>query len=314
MKVFITGGAGFVGSHVVDRLIGENEIVVYDNLSSGERSFIQKHEGSKNFTFIEGDLIDRPLLEKSIKGSDAVYHFAANPDIRYGIEYTDTDLTQGTIATYNVLEAMRLADVKKIIFSSSSVVYGEPHQFPTSEDYGPMLPISLYGASKLACEGLITSFSHTFGITSWIFRFANIIGKRQTHGLLVDLIAKLDKNKTVLPVLGDGLQEKSYLYIDDCIDGILYAVGHANESMNVYNLSAGDQISVSEIVSIFAKKYTEMTHSQFEISYENKSRGWQGDVVKVKLDAAKINSLGWSARYSSKRAIEKTVEDLLGGA
>ena len=194
------------------------------------------------------------------------------------------------------------------------MVYGEPHQFPTSEDYGPMLPISLYGASKLACEGLITSFSHTFGITSWIFRFANIIGKRQTHGLLVDLIAKLDKNKTVLPVLGDGLQEKSYLYIDDCIDGILYAVGHANESMNVYNLSAGDQISVSEIVSIFAKKYTEMTHSQFEISYENKSRGWQGDVVKVKLDAAKINSLGWSARYSSKRAIEKTVEDLLGGA
>lgn len=313
MRILVTGGAGFVGSHLVDRLAKSHQIVVYDNLSSGRKDFLGKHFGSKRFDFIQGDLLDLPLLKKSMKDVDFVFHLAANPDIRLGIQVTDTDLMQGTMVTYNVLEAMRTAGVKNIVFSSSSVVYGEPSVFPTPENYGPLLPISLYGASKLASEGLIASFCHTFGMRSWIFRFANIIGRRQTHGALVDFIAKLEKNKKTLHVLGDGMQKKSYLYVDDCIDGILFGVRKARAEVNYFNLSAGDQVTVREIVDIFAKEYRDTRCTDFKIQYEKKPRGWQGDVIEMMLDPHKINSLGWRARFSSRQAVTKAVADLLCG-
>lgn len=313
MKLFITGGAGFVGSHLVDRLIDKHDIVVYDNLSSGRLEFLVNHLKNKRLRFVKKDLLDLDSVKQAMKGTDAVIHLAANPDIRYGIKHTDIDLKQGTVVTYNVLEAMRDNKIKNIVFSSSSVVYGEPERFPTPEDYGPLFPISLYGASKLACEGLISSFCHTFGMQSWIFRFANIIGRRQTHGALVDFIAKLRNKRRLLKVLGDGTQKKSYLYIDNCVDGIIYGFTHAAGEVNVFNLSAGDQITVREIVDIFARKYKDFTRTDFRIVYEKKKRGWRGDVREMLLDPKKINELGWKAGMTSREAVEKTVDNLLRG-
>jgi len=311
VNIFITGGAGFVGSHLVDRFLGKHAVTVYDNLSSGRKEYISRHLANKRFRFVRGDLLNLPALKRAIRGADAVFHLAANPDIRHGIRVTNVDLRQGTVATYNVLEAMRTAGVKKIVFSSSSVVYGEPRQFPTPESYGPLLPISLYGASKLASEGLITSFCHTFGMRSWIFRFANIIGRRQTHGALVDFIAKLRNSRNVLHVLGDGSQKKSYLYIDDCVDGILFGFRHSRQETNVFNLSAGDQITVREIVDIFAERYRAVRRSDFAVRYEKKRRGWQGDVLEMMLDPQEINRLGWRSRFHSRQAVRKAVDDLL---
>jgi len=313
MNVFITGGAGFVGSHLVDRLIADHCVVVFDNMSSGRREFIEKHFSNKRFAFIKGDLLDLSLLKRSMKGADVVFHMAANPDIRYGIAHTDIDLKQGAIVTYNVLEAMRVNDVRKIVFSSSSVVYGEPTVFPTPEEYGPLLPISLYGASKLASEGLISSFCHTFEMQSWIFRFANIIGKRQTHGALVDFIHKLNTNNNVLHVLGDGTQKKSYLHIDDCVDGILFGFKHARQEINVFNLSARDQITVKRIVEIFSQECLSLKDMRFKIEFEKKRRGWQGDVMEMMLDPQRINRLGWRASCTSAEAVLKAIHDLLGG-
>ena len=207
MRALVTGGAGFIGSHLIDALIASGyKVRVIDNLSSGKLEFIKTHMESGNLEFQKGDLTSLSDVEIATKDIDCVFHLAANPDIRLGTRVTDTDLKQGTIATYNLLESMRINDVKKIVFASSSVVYGEDAPLPTPESYGPCLPISLYGASKLACEGLITSWAGTFGFQAWIFRFANIIGERGTHGVIFDFIHKLKNDNSRLEVLGNGLQ------------------------------------------------------------------------------------------------------------
>ncbi|RLF30638.1 MAG: UDP-glucose 4-epimerase, partial [Thermoplasmata archaeon] len=194
MRVFVTGGAGFIGSHLVDALMGKGYVVtVYDNLSSGRMDFIEHHIGKKNFSFIKADLLDQKKLEESLEDYDVVFHLAANPDVRLGSKKPDV-AKQDIIATYNILDVMRLKNVKKIVFSSSSTVYGETPPTPLSEDYGPLLPISVYGAAKLASEGLISSFCHTFDMQAWIFRFANVVGLRCTHGVIFDFINKLRKN------------------------------------------------------------------------------------------------------------------------
>ena len=205
MKAFVTGGAGFIGSHLVENLIYKDySVTVYDNLSSGKKQFIEKHLKNENFKFIEADLLDLNRLKKEIKGNDVVFHIAANPFVRLGEQYTDLDLKQGIISTYNVLEAMRLTDIKKIVFSSSGVVYGETTASTISETYGPTMPISFYGAGKLGAEGLISAFCGTFGFQAWIYRFANVVGFRGTHGVIVDFINKLRKNPKELEILGDG--------------------------------------------------------------------------------------------------------------
>ena len=309
-RVFITGGAGFIGSHLVDRLADEGcQITVYDNLSSGKEKFIARHTSKSYFKLIKADLLDLDNLKSAIKNHDIVFHLAANPDIRYGISHTDTDLKQNTIVTYNVLETMRLAGVKQIAFSSTSTIYGEPSLMPTPEDYGPLYPISLYGASKLACEALITSFCHTFDMKCWIYRFANIVGGRGTHGIIYDFINKLKKNPKELEILGDGKQTKSYLLVDDCIDAMLFLMNNATEQFNVYNLGCDDRISIREIAELLIEN---MELAGANIKYTGGSRGWPGDVPQMSLDVKKINKLGFKAKYSSKQAIVVAINRMLG--
>src|SRR5258708_33248142 len=223
MRLFVTGGAGFVGSNLVERLRSEDHAVtVFDDLSAGSREFLCGLEGRPGFQSIKGDLLNLEDLSSALRNHDAVFHLAANSDIGKGRQQTDRDFRLGTVATFNVLEAMRRAGVDQLVFSSSSVVYGEPTVIPTPEDYGPLFPISLYGASKLACEGLISAFSHNYGIQAWIFRFANICGRHGTHGAIVDFIRKLQANHRRLEILGDGKQAKPNLHVSEGVAGRVY--------------------------------------------------------------------------------------------
>ena len=243
-----------------------------------------------------------------MRGVDIVYHLAAKADIRLGTRITDTDLNEGTIATYNVLESMRLADVKKIAFASSSVVYGEDAPMPTPEDHGPCLPISLYGASKQAGEGLIGAWVGTFGLQAWIFRFANIIGERGTHGVIFDFIHKLKKDPSRLEVLGNGLQEKSYMEVGDCVDAMLHVISSTNESINLYNLGSNDTCSVRNIAAIVVRE-TGCTDASIE--YTGGDRGWAGDIPKAMLAINRLIDLGFEVNYDSEEAVAHTARVLI---
>jgi len=308
MRIFITGGAGFIGSHLVDRLISSDVVTIYDNLSSGRKEFIQHYLDKPNFHFIPADLLDFDTLSKATAHHDIVFHLAANPDVRAGIADTKLDLQQGTVATRNVLEAMKVNQIRKIVFASSSTVYGEAGTKPAAEDYGPLLPISLYGASKLACEGLISAFCHLFDMQAWIFRFANVVGARASHGVIFDFINKLKQNPTELEILGDGIQEKPYLYVADCIDGILFGLEHSQEQVNVLNLGTDSSTNVTAIASMVVEA---MGLSEVKFMYTGGNRGWRGDVPQVRFDIDKIKSLGWTPRYSSDEAVRQAIRDIL---
>lgn len=309
MRYFVSGGAGFIGSHLVDRLVDMGEVTVYDNLSSGKKEFIKHHLGRNSFQFIQADLLELDTLKKAMKDHDAVFHTAANPEVRAGIEDTRLDLKQGTIITYNVLEAMRVNAIKKIVFASSSTVYGETPVKPIAEDYGPLQPISLYGASKLAGEGLITAFCHLFGMQAWIFRFANVVGARATHGVIFDFINKLRRNAKELEILGDGSQEKPYLHVDDCVDGFLYGFQHSNDQINVFNLGTPSSTEVSTIAQILVE---EMGLQGVRFKYTGGDRGWPGDVPQVRYDTSKMERLGWKPRYTSDEAVRRGIREMLG--
>ncbi|MDP7001480.1 MAG: NAD-dependent epimerase/dehydratase family protein [Candidatus Poseidoniaceae archaeon] len=310
MRAMVTGGAGFVGSHLVDVLCeAGHEVVVYDNLSSGKADFLQHHVDSESSVeIIKADLLDIDTLKRSMAGIDIVFHLAANPDIRLGTEVTDTDLKQGTVATYNVLEAMRLAGTKKIAFASSSVVYGEASVMPTPEDYGPLFPISLYGASKLGSEALITSWVGTFALQAWIFRFANIVGERGTHGVIFDFIHKLKRDPTRLEVLGDGNQAKSYMEVRDCVRSMYHLVSSQNEAINYFNLGSGDVCSVSRIAELVVE---ESGLRGVSIEYTGGQRGWAGDVPKAALAVDKLNATGFESTYDSDGAVRHTAKALI---
>jgi len=307
-NVLITGGAGFIGSHLVDRLIKNHNVTVYDNLSSGKKEFISRHFDNKNFSFIEDDLLDLENLKKDMKNQDAVFHFAANANIVLGSEKTDTDLKQGTIVTYNVLESMRINNVKNIVFPSSCTVYGETKVTPIPENYGPMTPVSLYGASKLASEGLITAYCSMFDMNACVFRFANIVGSRSTHGVILDFINKLRNNPDELEILGDGKQTKSYLHINDCLDAILFAVEKINDKVNIFNLGCEDWINVDRIAEIVVE---EMGLKNVKFKYTGGSRGWKGDIPRIMLSIRKIEKLGWKPRYNSEKAVRMTIKSLI---
>ncbi len=310
MKAFVTGGAGFIGSNLVDALLESGyKVTVYDNLSLGTEDRIKHHLYNKDFTFIKADLLDFNKLLSSIKDHDIIFHLAANSDISNNSR-TDIDIKQGTLATYNVLEAMRLNNVKKIVFSSTSAVYGEPKIMPTPENYGPLQPISLYGSSKLACEGLLAAFSHNFDFQIWIFRFANIIGKRGTHGVLVDFIRKLRNNAKELEILGDGKQKKSYLEVRECVEGIFFALEKSREQLNVFNLGCNSSTQVDTIANIVVE---EMGLKDVKFRYTGGARGWKGDVPLMSLDVSKINKLGWQAKLRSDEAVRVAVKYLLIG-
>ena len=309
MRALVTGGAGFIGSHLVDRLVTRgDDVIVVDNLSSGVIEFIQGHIDSGAVDFHNVDLKDLDSLKPLMDGVDMVYHLAANPDIRLGTRITDTDLKEGTIATYNVLESMRLANVPKIAFASSSVVYGENAPMPTPENHGPCLPISLYGASKQAGEGLIGSWVGTFGLQAWIFRFANIIGERGTHGVIFDFIHKLKADPTRLEVLGNGLQEKSYMEVGDCVDAILHVIANTNESINLYNLGSNDTCSVRNIAAIVVR---ETRCEGASIEYTGGDRGWAGDIPKAMLAINRLKELGFKVNYDSEEAVAHTARVLI---
>lgn len=309
MRALVTGGAGFIGSHLIDRLVARGDKVsVVDNLSSGVIEFIQGHIDSGAVTFHNADLKDLNGLIPLMDGIDMVYHLAANPDIRLGTKITDTDLNEGTIATYNVLEAMRLAGVGKIAFASSSVVYGEGAPMPTPEDHGPCLPISLYGASKQAGEGLIGSWVGTFGLQAWIFRFANIIGERGTHGVIFDFIHKLKADPSRLEVLGNGLQEKSYMEVGDCVDAILHVIQNTDDNINLYNLGSNDTCSVRNIAAIVIK---ETGCDGASIEYTGGDRGWAGDIPKAMLAINRLKELGFKVNYDSEEAVAYTTRVLI---
>ncbi|RPJ61946.1 MAG: NAD-dependent epimerase/dehydratase family protein [Dehalococcoidia bacterium] len=310
MKYLVTGGAGFIGSHLVDELMSlKNEVTVVDNLSSGKLEFLKNNMGKPGFTFINGDLVNSKIAGETVRDCDVVFHLSANPDARKGITDTRYDLEQEVLVTYNVLEAMKINALKKIVFASSSTVYGETPGIPIPEDYGPLLPISIYGACKLASEGMVSAFCSTFDMHAWIYRFANVVGKRATHGVIYDFINKLGNDPSELEILGDGTQCKPYIHVKDCVDGMLYGLGHASERINVFNLGSDTYTNVTAIAEMLVKA---MMPGEVKFKYTGGDRGWIGDVPQVRYDVSKINKLGWHARYTSDQAIYNAINEILG--
>lgn len=315
MKCFVTGCAGFIGSNLADRLLLNGHTVIgYDNFSTGQQEFIAPAVKSPAFTLMLGDVLDLPALTKAMSGVDFVFHLAANADVRFGTEHPRKDLEQNTIATYNVLEAMRANHVKQIVFSSTGSVYGEAKVIPTPEDAPFPVQTSLYGASKLAGEGLIAAYCEGFGITGYIFRFVSILGERYSHGHVFDFYQKLLKNPEELPVLGNGRQRKSYLYVQDCIDAILFAVEKTQEEgvpeqsrrVNVYNLGTDEYCEVNDSIGWIC----EHLKLNPERKYSGGERGWIGDNPFIFLDTTKIHQLGWKPKLTIQQGIIRTLEYL----
>lgn len=300
----VTGGAGFIGSHVADRLLKEgNEVICIDNLLSGKKDNFAHNEKSRKFKFVQNSLDDISYLTDIFRGADTVFHFAANADIRGGIDNTRKDLELNTIITYNVLEAMRRAGVKKIVFASSSAVYGEPTVYPTPEDY-PLIVTSLYGASKVACEALISAYCSMFDFQAWIYRFVGVIGERHSHGVIYDFVNKLKKNPKELEILGDGNQIKSFLYVGDCTSGIMFAYENAKEQVNTYNLGTDEEIEIKDLANIVVE---EMGLKNVSYRYTGGIRGWKGDAPRVRLSIDKIKKLGWKPETRIEDSIRRTV-------
>lgn len=301
---FVTGASGFIGSTIVDRLLSAGiRVVGYDNMSTGLAEFLTSARRSNNFSFVEGDLLDSKALTDSMKGADVVFHLAANADVRFGLDHPGKDLEQNTIATFNVLEAMRANGVKAIVFSSTGSVYGEASVIPTPESSFFPVQTSLYGASKSAGEGLIAAYCEGFGMRSWIFRFVSILGERYTHGHVFDFYKKLLADATVLEVLGNGQQRKSYLYVQDCVDAIFHAMIHARNKVNIFNLGTDEYCQVNDSIG-WITRYLGMTP---RLEYSGGERGWVGDNPFIFLDTSRIRALGWAPKLTIQQGIERTI-------
>jgi len=303
----VTGCAGFIGSTLVDRLLADgHQVTGIDNFSTGQRWFLDEALQQSNFRLVEIDLLDLDALRLVFADGEAVFHLSANADVRFGTEHPRKDLEQNTIATYNVLEAMRTNRIKKIAFSSSGSVYGESPVVPTPED-GPFpIQTSLYGASKAACEGLISAYCEGFGFQSCIFRFVSILGERYTHGHIFDFYQKLKADPSRLPVLGNGRQRKSYLYVQDCIDAILLAMDKAGDKVNIFNLGVDDYVEVNDSIGWIGDELGVKP----ELVYSGGDRGWIGDNPFIFLDTKKIQSLGWKPKWGIREGVIRTVEYL----
>jgi UDP-glucose 4-epimerase len=305
LRVFVTGGAGFIGSHMVDRLLAAGHSVVgFDNMSTGQRRFLAGALGHPQFSFHQADLLDRTSLAQAMEGAELVVHFAANADVRFGTEHPRKDLDQNTIATWNVLEAMREQGSKRIVFSSTGSVYGEPDIFPTPETCPFPIQTSLYGASKLAAEGLIQAYCEGFGLQGYIFRFVSILGERYSHGHVFDFYQQLAEHPEHLHVLGNGQQRKSYLYVQDCIDGILAAIERANDKVNIFNLGTDEYCKVNDSIGWIC----EHLGLRPKFTYSGGERGWVGDSPFILLDCSRIRALGWRPRLTIKQAVLATIE------
>ncbi|WML66861.1 MAG: UDP-glucose 4-epimerase [Methanoregula sp. SKADARSKE-2] len=304
----VTGGAGFIGSHLVDTLVGQgNEVLVIDSLCAGKKETIARHIGSSKVRFLREDLLGNGWQD-AIEGADRLFHLAADPDVRQSAVDPDPTMRQNILATYRVLEAMRLQNVPELVFTSTSTVYGDASVIPTPESYTPLEPISVYGASKLACEALISAYCHSFGMKSWIFRFANIIGERSGHGVITDFIRKLEENPAELEILGDGRQTKSYLEVHECIAAMLFAVGHSRGAVNTFNIGSEDWIDVRSIAEIVTE---ELHLSKTMIRFTGGERGWVGDVPKMQLAIDKIKALQWKPQTGSRESVRIAVSAML---
>jgi UDP-glucose 4-epimerase len=303
------GGAGFIGSHLVEQLLVEpgTRVTVYDNLSVGKREFLSRVLASQGAcTLVQADALDLSALETAMAGHDTVFHLAANPEARWGLENPRLDLEQGTICTWNVLEAMRRTGAKRLVFSSSGTMYGDTAQPCAEADLGK-LPISLYGASKFACEGLISAFVECFGLSAWIYRFGNVVGPRGTHGAALDFLNKLKNKPEELEVLGDGRQSKPYVHVDDCVAGVLFGLSHASERLNVYNIAPADFSSVRRIAELCVAA---SPYPNARIRYTGGERGWPGDIPHSRLNADKLAALGFRVSRGSDQAVEAAVRAL----
>ncbi len=307
-KALVTGGAGFIGSHVVDHLVaGGTQVVVYDNLSTGNRANLAQHAGRPGLELVAADVLDLPRLREAMAGCDTVFHFQANADVRGGPERTRVDLEQNTIATWNVLEAMRLAGATTLVFASSATVYGEPEVFPTPESV-PLVQTSLYGASKAAGEAMIQAYSEYFGIRSLAFRFVSWIGPRYSHGVVFDFLRKLRANPRELEVMGDGNQRKSYLDVRDGVSGIFLALERASGPKHVFNLGHDDFLNVLDLARIVTD---ELGLGDVALRTTGGVRGWVGDSPMVHLDTARMKALGWQPRIPIPDGIRATVRHLV---
>ncbi len=307
-KYFVTGAAGFIASNLTDRLLQMgHEVVGYDNLSTGQRRFLEPALAQPRFRLVEGDLLDPERLGKSMEGCQQVFHLAANADVRYGTHYPRRDLDQNTIATWNVLDCMRQNGIKRIAFSSTGSIYGESKTIPTPEDCPFPVQTSLYGASKLAAEGLIAACCEGFGFQANIFRFVSILGERYSHGHVFDFVLQLLKDPKNLKVLGNGKQRKSYLYVQDCVDAILLADAKAPERVNIYNLGVDGYCEVNDSIGWICERLGVTP----ELHYTGGDRGWIGDNPFIYLDCQRMRGLGWEPAHTIQASVIRTVDYLL---
>jgi UDP-glucose 4-epimerase len=307
MHAFITGGAGFIGSNLVDRLLAAGHTVTaYDNFSTGQLRFLDAAEQHPAFRLVEGDLMDLPRLTEAIAGHDVVFHLAANADVRFGTQHPRKDLEQNTIATFNVLEAMRTNGMRRVAFSSTGSIYGEPEIFPTPENAPFPIQTSLYGASKLACEGLLQAYAAGFDFQVYIFRFVSILGERYTHGHVFDFYKKLLADPGRIEVLGNGRQRKSYLYVQDCIDAMLMVMERVHDPVNIYNLGTDEYCTVDDSLDWIC----EHLNVNPERRYTGGERGWIGDSPFIFLDTTKVRSLGWQPKLTIRMGVIRTLEYL----
>jgi len=310
-KIFFTGVAGFIGSHIAERLIGEgHELIGVDNLSSGRMEFIEHLLSNKNFEFAKADIL-KDDMKKLMKGCDSVFHLAANPEVRVGAQDTRVHLEQNILTMHNVLEGMRSNNINDIMFTSTSAVYGDAKLMPTPEDYAPLLPISLYGSSKLSCEAMISAYCYTFDMASTIFRFANVVGKRSTHGVTYDFVQKLRKNPKRLEILGrEPGTKKSYYHVKDCVDGIIFGWEKKKEKVEIYNVGSEDFIDVKTIANAVCKEM-DLDNVEYEWLGKKDERGWIGDVKTMLLSIEKLKRRGWKPRYTSEESVRLAAKEIL---
>jgi UDP-glucose 4-epimerase len=303
----VTGGAGFIGSHLVDRLVSDDwNVRILDNFSSGRMENIKHHKGSRKVEIVSGDLKNPEEAKKAVRDIDVAFHYAANPEVRVSTTNPELHFNENIVATFNLLEAMRKNDVKELIFASSSSVYGEPKNIPVSED-APIRPISVYGASKAACENLIHAYTNLYGLKAVVLRYANVVGPRLRHGVIYDFIVKLCKNSKQLEILGDGTQKRSYIYIDDAVEATLIAYNTAaGKQLEVYNIGSEDYITVKEVADIVVDTL-ELKGVKYVYKPVEHGVGWRGDVKNIALSIDKIKKLGFKPQFTSAEAVRETV-------
>jgi UDP-glucose 4-epimerase len=313
MRYFIAGGAGFIGSHLAAAVLGEPAatVTIYDNFSSGRRWHLGAAGGDSRVTIVEGDLKDLPALIAALGGHDHVYHFASNPDIARAATQPDIDFWEGTYLTQNVLEAMRVAGVSRLTYASGSGIYGDAGETPIHEDYAPLLPVSTYGASKLACEALICAYCHLFELHAVAFRFANVVGPHQTHGVAYDFIRRLLSDPTQLTILGDGRQSKSYIHVSDVVAAMRHIAREGWRGYEYFNAATTDYVTVREIADLVVER---LGLHGVRYHFTGGARGWKGDVAVVRFNSDKLRARGWRNQRTSVEALRDSIDSMIADA